>query len=206
MGPFKGPYKIVAVDTHNGVDVEINGKVEHFNVSQISRTKELEDRSHPAYSKDTLVYDWEEENKAGTDDQEDQSEKPTEQKPEVKEEPPPKRAKRTLAKAKPEGKLEKRFQILHDSISKKNYAAEISDPDGTLQARLFKAAKGNTYEPIWFNADHAEESKSARHRPKGNWEPWTILLDSTWIRVGPEHPKIGKLHRRTLTSNKPSPQ
>jgi hypothetical protein len=132
VGPFKGPYKIVAVDTHNGVDVIINGKLEHFNVSQISRTEDLEDRSHPAYSEDTLVYDWEVEDKAGTDDQEDQSEKPTEQKPEVKEEPPPKRAKRTLAKATPEGKLERRFQILHDSISKKDYAAELSNPDGTL--------------------------------------------------------------------------
>jgi hypothetical protein len=206
VGSFRGPYKIVAVDTHNGVDVEIEGKVEHFNVSQISRTPDLKDRSHPAYSKDTLVYDWDEEGEVGTDSQEEPSGGPGDEKPEVKDKPPTKRSKQAPTKAKIGGKPEKRFQILHDSVSKKNYARELSNPDEILQARLFLAAKGNSYEPIWFNADRAEESKSSRSKPKGNWEPWTILLDSTWLRVGQEKPKIGQLHRKTLKSHKPSPQ
>jgi hypothetical protein len=206
VGSFRGPYKIVAVDTHNGVDVEIEGKVEHFNVSQISRTPDLEDRSHPAYSKDTLVYDWDEEGEVEADSQDEQSDGPEDEKSEVKDEPPIKKPKQAPKKAKVGGKLEKRFQILHDSVSKKNYAGELSNPDGILQARLFLAAKGNSYEPIWFNADRAEESKSSRSKPKGNWEPWTILVDSTWLRVGQEKPKIGQLHRKTLKSHLPSPQ
>jgi hypothetical protein len=96
----------------------------------------------------------------------------------------------------------KSFRILHDTLSKRNYAAELSTVDGIPHARLYLAAKGKSYDPIWYNANRAEESKSSKTK-KGDWLPWTIVMDSTWKPVGPETKKIEQLHKGTVRSNMP---
>jgi hypothetical protein len=37
VGQFKGPYPVIAVDNHNGVDVDVEGNTHHFNISQVAK-------------------------------------------------------------------------------------------------------------------------------------------------------------------------
>jgi hypothetical protein len=179
IGGFKGPFRIVGTDAHNGVDVDVDGKIQHFNVEHVNRTRELVDREPPAYTADRLSYDWQ----------------PQEEEPEVILP-----LKRAIPKPRAEEKERtiQRFQILHDVITKKNYAA-----DGIPQAKLSLAGKGNSYDPIWFNTENAEETKCTKQKPKGNWLPWMVPIDGTWLPVGPVEAKMRKLKRSAIKSNTP---
>jgi hypothetical protein len=75
--------------------------------------------------------------------------------------------------------------------------------DGIPQAKLSLAGKGNAFDPIWFNTENAEETKSTKQKPKGNWLPWMIPMDKTWLPIGPVEAKIGKPKRSAIKSNAP---
>jgi hypothetical protein len=157
------------------------------------------DRQPPAFSEDSLAYDWD----MDEPESKDLEEKVPDEKSEVLL-PLKKLAKGPIdRKLKAPKKGARRFRILHDSLSKRNYAAELSTVDGIPHARLYLAAKGKSYDPIWYNANRAEESKSSKTKPRGDWLPWTIVMDSTWKPVGPETTKIELLHKGTVKSNRP---
>jgi hypothetical protein len=202
IGGFKGPFRIVGTDAHNGVDVDVDGKIQHFNVEHVNRTKELVDREPPAYTKDRLSYDWQpqEEEPVTLDEELDLKSEDPEEEPEVILP-----LKRAIPKPRAEEKERtiQRFQILHDVITKKNYAAELVVADGIPQAKLSLAGKGNSYDPIWFNTENAEETKCTKQKPKGNWLPWMVPIDGTWLPVGPVEAKMRKLKRSAIKSNTP---
>jgi hypothetical protein len=137
VGAFRGPYPIVDVDAQNGVDVNIDGEIKHFNISQINRSTKLVDRQPPAFSEDSLAYDWD----VDEPESEDLEEKVPDEKSEVLL-PLKKLAKGPIdRKLKAPKKGARRFRILHDSLSKRNYAAELSTVDGIPHARLYSSQR-----------------------------------------------------------------
>jgi hypothetical protein len=68
----------VGVDAQNGVDVDIDGQVKHFNVSQVNRSGKLVDRQPPAFSQDSLAYVWDVEEPEAEDLKEEVSDEKSE--------------------------------------------------------------------------------------------------------------------------------
>jgi hypothetical protein len=194
VGKFQGPFEIVNVDAHNGVDVLINGVKTHFNVSQItSAPDDPQDREPPAYRTGIK-----EENPPVEEDHpkvelKQESELPLK----LTSDPKPKSTSITREEKGP--KPADRFQIIQDLVSKQFYAARISKDDtGLLTAGLYLAAKNGKYHKIWFNPEDGTESKASLSKPKPNWQHWTVTIDETYKLIGPEQPKLSKLKRSLL--------
>lgn len=56
VGQFRGPLEIVGTDSHNGIDVNVDGELKHFNVSQTAEafTHTPQDRAPPAYESSSI--------------------------------------------------------------------------------------------------------------------------------------------------------
>ena len=219
VGHFRGPYQIVGVDSHNGVDIEIDGEVHHFNVSQVVDTDTLYplDRQPPAYQEDRLVYQpelekgklVEGEEKHTTDsilgdalDTEASGEISEEKKvpdKEVELQSLPLKHKFARGEDK-EISTKRNFQIVFDKVEGIFYAGELLDDESeqTQAAALFRTAKKGLYHNIWYDPNDANKTKTQKTCPKG-YKPWTIPLDDTWDRIGPIVHKLSDLTRRIIT-------
>ena len=103
--------------------------------------------------------------------------------------------------AKP--KQARSYQIIHDTFSKRNYAAEIVENDGLQYAELHLLAKKGRLQPIWFNPENANQTKASKTKPHSTWEKWSVLVDDTYLRVGPgpEVDQPQKLNRTKIRDN-----
>jgi hypothetical protein len=228
VGPFRGPYKIVATDSHNGVDVEVEGEIMHFNVGQTANayTLEPQHRPPPAYQGDRLVYNPEPrehssigiQNPRGVNDPSIESggevvrppsspnlssaEKSAEEKTTEVLDQPTQPKSLIRGESKEISKEERKFQIVFDTVSGTYYAAELvaGNPD-EAQAALFVAAKRGQYHNIWYDPNNADKVKQQKTCPKG-YKPWIIPLDDTWHRIGPIQSDLKKLSRKIITQQR----
>ena len=204
IGPFRGPYKVAAVDSHNGVDVDIDGEIKHFNVSQINISRKVLDRPPPVYDEDTLVPQ-----PPASGDKTQSIPMPTNS---ARGDDEGKRAnkKHTKPKTTSSKTTEKlMYQIHHDTMSQRNYATQLINIQDIVHIMLFATAKNNDYHPIWFSSENPDKSVASKSKPKPTtehpvWEKWIIPRDSTWIPIGKPQLSLKKLDRKVLKSNKPS--
>jgi hypothetical protein len=218
VGHFRGPYPIVGVDSHNGVDVEIDGEAHHFNVNQTADASTLHplDRQPPAYQEDRLVYQPEIEREQSVEREEKHTsgsiferldtileEPPEEEKVPEEVEPqslPPKQTQKFARGEEKEISTKRNFQIVFDKVEGIFYACELLDDEsGQTQAALFRTAKKGKYHNIWYDPIDANKTKTQKTCPKG-YLPWTIPLDDTWEKIGPVVHKLKDLNRKIITT------
>ena len=227
VGPYKGPYEIVGVDSHNGVDVDVEGEIKHFNVSQTADafTLQPQNRPPPSYTRNSgeknsqgpqLGINLPElsmqnfRSEAKSDNKTENSQLDTQKVEEGEERVPdlPKQPQKPaegdedeIPKRNKKPKLE--YQIVYDTVAGTYYAAEISTEEnsGEKQASLLRAAKKGEYHNIWFDPNNADKTKTQKYCPKG-FKPWTVPLDETWDRIGPTVSDLKKLKRKIIMQQK----
>jgi hypothetical protein len=226
VGPYKGPYEIVGVDSHNGVDVNVEGEIKHFNVSQTADayTLQPEDRPPPSYLENSRAkgpqlgvnlpklsnVDSHSEARLDLEEKTENSQLDTQVVEEKKDRVPdqPKQPQKSAEGDEDEilmrnenPKLE--YQIVYDTVAGIYYAAEISTEEnsGEKQACLLRAAKKGEYHKIWFDPNKADKTKTQKYCPKG-FKPWIVPLDETWDRIGPTVSDLKKLKRKIITQQK----
>ena len=226
VGPFRGPYQIVEVDSTNGVDVAIDGEIQHFNVGQTAEAYTLHplDRQPPAYQEDRLVYQPElgegksvERGQKPSDDSDSKEFLPSNILEDIPEEvenigkeaelhaPRPKQTQKSVRGEEKEIKPKKNYQIIFDKVSGTFYASELLDDEsGQPQAALYRAAKKGQYHKIWYNPEDANITKTQKNCPKG-YQPWTIPLDDTWEKIGPVVNKLKDLSRKIVSQQSLDP-
>ena len=213
-GKHRGPYPIVGRDSHNTVFVDIDGKIEPYNVQQVDTapTANPLSRQPPTYENGRLEYqpltapEVEAAKPASP-----QTKKRTRSEYESDAKTDPKTPERLAApektvpepKSLPNAKIvstrgrERLFSIIQDTYMGQNYAAELFEEDGTLHAHLFKKAKKGKYQPIWYDPTDLSDpplSKSASKAPT-DWLRWTVSpqQDTSWQLIPPTVNKLSKL-------------
>jgi hypothetical protein len=210
VGKHRGPYRIVKVDPHNTIWVDVDGVETDFNVSFASPapTPLPLDRRPPDYADDSLEYS-PKENRIQTRSQirEEQGPNPAPEKQSKISKSLEQKINQTAQKetdpSKPttsKGKKTRQFTIVLDKSMGQHYAGEILQ-DGTVH--LYKKAKKGQYHPTWYSPKDLQDppkSKSTPSRPKG-YEKWVINPqdDDTWSLIPPTVAKMSQLKHNLIT-------
>jgi hypothetical protein len=216
VGQFRGPFAIVGTDSHNGIDVNVDGELKHFNVSQTAEafTHTPQDRAPPAYESSSIregvgpklginipvmpqAGDSQNPLAEGSDRVTTADQKAEEKESQLEDLPkqPQNVVKGDVSEIPP--KPSQKFQIVYDTVTGTYYAAELITEEDSISASLLVCAKKGEYHQIWYDPNDAEKTKTTKYCPKG-YKPWIIPIDETWQRIGPIVSNPKKLERKII--------
>lgn len=205
---FRGPYKVIRTDLHNGVYVDVDGVEEKYNVDRVSEVATLHpiDRAPPVYTDDRLAY-LPERKQAHEKEQQPRERRRTNanrpSEPERKEakEASPKPGAHVASANHPEKghRAEERgeqtsevdetptttYVVIEDMESNRLWPGEKVSRGELHQVQLLAKAKKGKFDRIWYDPSAEEEEDGPvmiiSSRQKSHLLPWTVTPDATWL-------------------------